>query len=64
MINNTLIMNNSVNLAKKQLEKHAKNGQNSNLSIFEVAQLMDTIRGYSEIKEDNQNRIDFGFSNN
>ena len=63
-INSTLMINNTVKLAKKQLEMHEQQGPNSPLSIYEVARLMDTINGYNEIKEINENSIFFGFSHN
>ncbi|MES2589064.1 MAG: hypothetical protein V4622_08795 [Bacteroidota bacterium] len=38
-----VINSNPVELAQKRLESHKQKGMNSSLSIFEVANLMDTI---------------------
>lgn len=37
------MINNTINVAKVQLERHRALGQRSNLSIFEVAALMDVV---------------------
>lgn len=58
------MISNTVTLAKKQLEHHASQGAKSQLSIYEVAQLMDTIKGYAEIKKSNEENIFFNFSTN
>lgn len=38
------MMNNQVKTAKFKLSQHKVEGQNSNLTIFQVAKLMDTIK--------------------
>lgn len=38
------MMNNQVKTAKYKLSQHKVEGQNSNLTIFQVAKLMDTIK--------------------
>lgn len=60
MINNTMM------LAKKQLEMHSKMGEKSSLSIFEVAKLMDTLNEMEQMKSSDlhQNHLFFGFSAN
>jgi len=37
------MINNAVNLAKHKLARHRELGQKSNLSLMEVAQLMDLV---------------------
>lgn len=40
----TVMINNKIQLAKYQLSQHKIQGVNSQLSIFEVAKLMDMVR--------------------
>lgn len=59
------MITNTLTLAKKQLEMHAKQGANSPLTIFEVARLLDMIRStadHTEIAQ--QNNVVIGFSDN
>jgi hypothetical protein len=58
------MITNTVTLAKKQLENHAKQGSKSRLSVFEVARLMDTIRFGHEIEKLGNHPIFFGYSEN
>jgi hypothetical protein len=65
MISNTNVMlNNTVELAKKQLEAHVQRGANSTLSVYEVARLMDTIRFQEGVKKFGGEPQIVGFSNN
>lgn len=65
MISNTNVMlNNTVELAKKQLEAHIQRGANSTLSVYEVARLMDTIRFQEGVKKFGDEPQIVGFSNN
>ena len=65
MISNTNVMlNNTVELAKKQLEAHIQRGANSTLSVYEVARLMDTIRFQEGVKKFGDDPQIVGFSNN
>lgn len=55
----------TVSLAKKQLEKHAQQGANSPLTIFEVARLLDMVRSTADNNEiAHQNNVIIGFSDN
>ncbi len=60
------MINNTIELAKRQLEVHAQMGEKSTLSIFEVARLMDTVSEMSCVKSSklNNDSIFFGFSVN
>ena len=58
------MLNNTVELAKKQLEAHIQRGANSTLSVYEVARLMDTIRFLEGTKKFGNEPQIVGFSNN
>lgn len=59
------MITNTITLAKKQLEMHAQQGQNSPLTVFEVARLLDMVRSTADNNEIAQeNNIIVGFSNN
>lgn len=58
------MIKNTIDLAKKQLEEHSRLGCNSNLSIFDVANLMDTIHNLNQMPNINQPSIFFGYSAN
>lgn len=59
------MVRNQLSLAKYKLKLHQERGIASDLSIFEVAQLMDLIRTYESYNEGVQhNGIFFSFSNN
>lgn len=61
---NTMI-NNTVTLAKKQLEMHAQQGPNSPLTVFEVARLLDMVRSTTDNTEiAHQDNRFVGFSDN
>jgi hypothetical protein len=57
------MVNNLVNVAFMKLEQHYLNGENSQLSIIEVAELLDTINFYSNLSTP-KTSIFFGFSQN
>ena len=61
---NTMILNSTVDLAKRKLEEHFKMGSNSKLSIFEVASLKDQILNHSEFACQDNRKLFFNFSNN
>jgi hypothetical protein len=58
------MITNTITLAKKQLEDHAKKGANSNLSIFEAARLMDVVKFGNDIDKVGKSPIFFNFSQN
>ena len=58
------MIKNTIDLAKSKLEEHARLGSNSNLSIFDVANLMDTIHNMNNMTNINQPSIFFGYSAN
>ena len=59
-----MIMNYSVTMAKKQLEQHSAKGSESNLSVFEVANLKDMINGHREFAARDTRTVFFNFSEN
>ena len=59
------MISNTVTLAKKQLEMHAQQGQNSPLTVFEVARLLDMVRSTTDNSEiAHQSNMFMGFSDN
>ncbi len=58
------MINNAITLAQYKLKLHQDKGQNSELSILEVAELMDIIHFGPKIKEGKLESIFFQFSNN
>ncbi|MEX2485159.1 MAG: hypothetical protein WED10_11385 [Brumimicrobium sp.] len=64
IVNTNVVVKSTVNLAKKQLEVHAKQGSKSNLSIYEVARLMDTIRHQNNQNNVGKDNTIFNFSHN
>lgn len=58
------MINNSINIAQYKLKLHKDKGMQSELSIEEVAQLMDLIHFGEEIKKPKTNSIFFQFSAN
>ena len=58
------MINNAVSLAKTKLERHKAMGRNSNLSIIEVAQLMDLVTFGSNMPEAKNSMLFFGYSVN
>jgi len=59
-----IMINNAVNVAKYKLKLHQEKGPQSDLSIFEVAALMDVLRAGDAPKEITKAPIFFGFSYN
>ncbi len=45
----TKMINNTKQIAKNKLDKHRMEGQNSKLSIFEVANLLDMMKKAEEL---------------
>lgn len=58
------MINNTVSLAQYKLKLHQDKGQNSELSIIEVANLMDIIRLGSTVNAPKKESIFFQFFNN
>lgn len=56
------MMNNRIKSAKYKLDQHRVKGAKSNLSIFEVARLMDTIKTGEEINNAGNNSIFFSLN--
>lgn len=63
LIEKTMIKN-SISLAQYKLKLHKERGMNSELSILEVAELMDLIHFSESIKSVKTNSIFFPFSEN
>jgi hypothetical protein len=57
-----LIAANPIELAEKKLKTHREKGQESNLSIFEVARLMDTLCFSSQNEENKSNVFEICFN--
>lgn len=57
------MVNNLVNAAFMKLEQHYLKGENSQLTVVEVAELLDTINFYSSLSSP-KNSIFFGISQN
>ena len=58
------MINNAISLAQYKLKLHQDKGQNSELSIMEVAQLMDIIHFGLQMPEVKRESIFFAFSDN
>ena len=61
-LTNFNIMDNRIKSAKNKLNQHRVRGAKSNLSIFEVARLMDAIRTAEEISNVDNNSIFFSLN--
>jgi hypothetical protein len=59
-----IMINNAINTAKYKLKLHQEMGANSELSIFEVANLMDVLRSSEHTEEIKKTPIFFGYSLN
>ena len=55
-------MNNRIQSAKFKLSQHKAQGAKSNLSIFQVAQLMDTIQNRVEAASNHKKSIFFSLN--
>lgn len=58
------MINNSIKLAEYKLTQHKLQGVKSNLDIFQVAQLMDTIKYGDSVKRPQNNSIFYNISAN
>lgn len=58
------MINNTVKIAEYKLSQHRLEGTSSNLSIFEVAKLMDALKLADQIKNMQTNSIFHSFSVN
>jgi hypothetical protein len=58
------MINNTVKIAEYKLNQHRLEGTSSNLSIFEVAKLMDALKLADQIKNMQTNSIFHSFSVN
>jgi len=61
------MINNIIKKAEYKLSQHRQLGRNSNLSIFEVAQLLDTLKKGQSMKENSSksaNSMIFSFNEN
>lgn len=58
------MINNSVKLAQYKLSQHRLQGEKSKLNIFEVAQLMDSIKISQQIKNSATSSVFYSVYNN
>lgn len=58
------MINNAISLAKSKLARHKAMGKNSNLSIVEVAQLMDLVTFGPNLPQVKSSSLFFGYSFN
>ena len=58
------MINNIVKRAEYKLSMHRQLGSQSNLTIFEVAKLIDTIRKGEELKNQGKESLFFSYSMN
>lgn len=58
------MINNAVSMAKTKLERHKAMGKNSNLSIVEVARLMDLVTFGPNLPRVQNSMIFFNYSAN
>ena len=56
------MINNRIKQAKFKLSQHRTQGVNSRLSVFEVAQLMDTVKRGEQLDKNNSNSIFFSLN--
>ncbi len=56
------MINNRIKAAKFKLEQHRVRGSKSQLSIFQVAKLMDTVRIGEEMESSGQSSIFFNWN--
>ena len=61
-LTNLDMINNAVKSAKFKLSQHKLQGQDSNLSIYQVARLMDTIKNGEQVEGHNSNSIYFSLN--
>ena len=58
------MINNAINVAKHRLARHKELGQKSNLSIQEVASLMDMVTFGPSLPQVRSSSLFFGYSSN
>jgi hypothetical protein len=58
------MINNAVSLAKTKLERHKAMGKSSNLSVVEVARLMDLVTFGPNMPHVQNSMLFFGYSTN
>jgi hypothetical protein len=58
------MINNSIRLAEHKLTQHKVQGVKSSLNVFQVAQLMDTIKFGDEVKRPQNSSIFYNISAN
>lgn len=58
------MINNSIKIAQYKLSQHKLQGVKSNLDIFQVAQLMDTIKYGDSVKRPQNSSIFYNISAN
>lgn len=58
------MINNTISLAKTKLERHKAMGKSSNLSVVEVAQLMDLVTFGPNVTQAQNSMLVFGYSSN
>lgn len=64
MMNRYVIALNRVKIAKEQLSSHASKSEDGQLTVNEVAELMDKVRKYPETKIEHEKLFTCGFSIN
>jgi hypothetical protein len=58
------MINNSIKIAQYKLNQHRLQGEKSKLNIFEVAQLMDSIKTSQQIKNSATSSVFYSVYNN
>ena len=58
------MINNAISLAKNKLARHKALGKSSNLSIVEVAQLMDLVTFGPDLPQVHSSMLFFNYSSN
>lgn len=58
------MINNAISLAKNKLARHKALGKNSNLTIVEVAELMDLVTFGPNLPQVKKSMLFFGYSSN
>ena len=53
------MINNQIKLAKQKISEHKRLGTSSPFSIFEIAQMMDRIKHYPNVKKSQMSSIFF-----
>jgi len=56
------MMQNAVEMAKYKLAQHRVQGEGSGLSVFQVAQLMDTVRNGADAVANKHNSVFFSLN--